>query len=80
MCTPSGIMPEDTEDSYGLTMRLFKHNGRFLYGHLGSSKPYATSLMADHKTGYGVVCLMNTYYPDIRTDIPKMIFDMMEQM
>ena len=78
MCTPYGKMPSDDDGEYGLTMRLFKYKNRYLYGHLGQSKPYATSVITDSKTGYGVVFLCNTDCYKLRTEIPYMIFDMLE--
>lgn len=78
MCIPNGIMSEDTADRYGLTMCLFKYKERFLYGHTGASKPYATSVITDKKTGCGVVTLMNTNHLDLRVKIPKMIFDLFD--
>ena len=62
-------------EGYGLTMRSFEGGDRFLYGHLGSAPPYATSLMTDKISGYGVITLINTEENDLRTKIPQKIFE-----
>lgn len=66
---------ENSEDGYGLTMAIRKYKDGFIYGHLGSAPPYALSMLVDHKSGYGVITLMNTQRDDLRYKIPEIIFD-----
>lgn len=70
---------QDSDDFYGLTTHMHKYKDRFLYGHNGQSTPYSTSVYIDKKTGYGIVTLMNTDRANLRTDIPDMILDMIEE-
>lgn len=63
-----------SHEGYGLTMRIFDGGDRSLYGHLGSAPPYATSLMTDKISGYGVITLINTQENDLRVKIPQKIF------
>lgn len=63
------------DDYYGLTMLIKKYKDRYLYGHYGSAPPYALSMLVDPDSGYGVVTLMNTQRNELRSAIPEMIFD-----
>lgn len=59
---------------YGITMRLYEHDGIKIRGHLGSAPPYATSLYVADELGLGVIVLMNTEYKELRDEIPKAVF------
>lgn len=77
MVTKHAVKDVAVGDGYGLTMHLRKYKDRFLHGHLGSAPPYATSMLVDPVSGYGVVTLMNTKRDELRCAIPEMIFDML---
>lgn len=77
MFTKHAIQDKQSGDGYGLTMMLRQYRNRFLCGHLGSAPPYALSLFVDHKSGYGIVTLMNTERNELRYAIPEMIFDIL---
>ena len=66
------------EDYYGLGMFIKPYADGFMYGHTGNYEPYNSSVFYSKEKGYGVVTLFNTPVTDIRTTIPKMIFDMIE--
>lgn len=77
MFTRHAIKDKQNGDGYGLTMMLRQYRDRYLFGHLGSAPPYALSLFVDHKSGYGVITLMNTERNELRYDIPELIMDML---
>ncbi len=68
--TQSQVAVQGEYIGYGLGMMLFEHGAIETVGHLGSHPPYASSLMVDKGAGLGVVTLMNTYRPNLRTEIP----------
>jgi CubicO group peptidase (beta-lactamase class C family) len=54
------VCPSSKGDYYGKTIMLHSYNDRLLSGHLGSAPPYYANVVADYKSGYGVVVLYNT--------------------
>ena len=58
MTTP--VCPSSKGDYYGKTIMLHAYDDRLLSGHLGSAPPYYANVVADYKSGYGVVVLYNT--------------------
>ena len=66
----------ETYYGYGTFARVYKD--RCIYGHTGNYTPYNSSIFVDYKTGYGVVTLFNSSITDLRTRIPEMIFEMLE--
>ncbi len=76
MTKPHHNPQEEVAYVYGLTIQHFDFGSRQVFGHLGNANPYTSSLLVDPKAGIGVVLLMNTYCPTLRTELPKLIFDL----
>ena len=75
MCHKHTPRTTDPGSFYGLGMFVRPYKDRYIYGHNGNYDPYNSSIFVDHKTGLGIVVLMNSPAPDCRTGIVEMILD-----
>ena len=78
MCQKHTPRTTDPGSFYGLGMFVRPYKDRYVYGHNGNYDPYNSSIFVDHKTGLGIVVLMNSAAPDCRTGIMEMILDMVD--
>jgi len=77
MMTPVSAARNDGIDSYGLTIMLDHYKDGIMAGHLGDASPYGAGLFVDIQKGFGAVVLMNTFRSELRTEIPRMILEIM---
>lgn len=75
MFTRHALDRNGRDEQYGLTMLIKKYRNSYLYGHRGSAPPYALSMFVHPESRFGVVTLMNTQRDELRFEIPKMIFN-----
>ena len=78
MCSKHILREPDIGAYYGYGMLIYPLADRYVYGHNGNIDPYNSSIFVDYKTGLGVVVLMNSAAPNIRTELMEIVFSMAE--
>ena len=78
MCSKHILREADTGTYYGYGLFVKPFGGRYIYGHTGNYDPYNSSIFIDHKTGLGVVILVNSPAANVRLEIMEMVFAMAE--
>lgn len=75
MVTP--VVSRGDNKYYGLTFMTDHYKDGVLTGHLGNADPYGAGFFVDIQKGIGAIVLMNTFRSELRTEILKMILEML---